>query len=368
MASEEEEATSAALEGETPQVQVPPDRMFEAKPVWQRMIIILAGVTMNILFAWLIFSGLNLKIGKAVSPVTTIGQVDSAAVPAGAEAFRSLKAGDRITAVNGAPVYTWNAIYDGIQHTAGDSVVLTLADGRQVAADIPADAVDRRVFLVSALTPFVAAIAGRVESGRPAAKAGLAAGDTILSAAGQPIEQWTQLVTVIEASPGRPLELEVGRSTGRLKITVTPESTSVADSAGSRIVGKIGMAPDQQVEREPYTFLEALKAGFDETVNASTVVVRTLKGVLRGNVARASLGGPIAIGQMAGQSARMGWNPSSPSWRSSRSTWRSSTSCRSRSWTGASSCSSWERQFGGSRSRSSSGSGSPWWGWPSWGP
>ena len=44
---------------------MPPDRMFEAKPVWKRMIVILAGVTMNTLFAWLIFTGLALKNGKA---------------------------------------------------------------------------------------------------------------------------------------------------------------------------------------------------------------------------------------------------------------------------------------------------------------
>ena len=309
MASEEEEASSAALEGETPEVPVPPDRMFEAKPVWQRMIIILAGVTMNILFAWVVFSGLNLKSGRAVSPVTVIGQVDSSSIPAGAQAFLSLKPGDRITAVNGTTVDTWNAIYDGIQHTAGDSVILTLADGRQVAADVPADAVERRINLAASLSPFMAAIAGRVEPGRPAAKAGLAAGDTVLAASGQPIQQWSQLVNVIEASPGRPLDLEIGRATGRVNISVTPESTSVPDTAGPRIVGKIGMAPEQQLTREPYTFFGALKAGYNETVSASTVVVRMLKGLLSGNVARSSLGGPIAIGQMAGQSARMGVEP-----------------------------------------------------------
>ena len=58
MASREEEATSAALEGDTPAVAVPPDRMFEAKPVWKRMVVILAGVTMNALFAFLLYTGL----------------------------------------------------------------------------------------------------------------------------------------------------------------------------------------------------------------------------------------------------------------------------------------------------------------------
>ena len=51
MATAEEESTSSALEGATPDVVVPPESYFEAKPVWKRMVIILAGVTMNALFA-----------------------------------------------------------------------------------------------------------------------------------------------------------------------------------------------------------------------------------------------------------------------------------------------------------------------------
>ena len=52
MASREEDIGSSALEGGAPDAVVPPDRMFEAKPVWKRMVVILAGVTMNALFAW----------------------------------------------------------------------------------------------------------------------------------------------------------------------------------------------------------------------------------------------------------------------------------------------------------------------------
>ena len=52
MASREEDIGSSALEGGAPDAVVPPDRVFEAKPVWKRMVVILAGVTMNALFAW----------------------------------------------------------------------------------------------------------------------------------------------------------------------------------------------------------------------------------------------------------------------------------------------------------------------------
>jgi regulator of sigma E protease len=309
MASEEEEASSAALEGGTPEAEVPPDRMFEAKPVWKRMIVILAGVTMNTLFAWLVFSGLALRNGQAVNPVTVIGAVDSAGLPAGAEAFRTLQRGDRITAINGRPVVTWNGVYDALQHTSAPSVALTLADGRTVTADVPADAVERRMALAMSLGPFTPAVTGRVIPGRVAAAAGIQKGDTVVSVDGQPVVQWADLLTVIERSPGRELRVGLGRATGRMEVTVTPESTTVSDSAGPKVVGKIGVEVYTGFQREPYTVLGAMGAGVKETVGASTVIVRMLKGLVSGNVARSSLGGPIAIGQMAGQSARMGVEP-----------------------------------------------------------
>src|SRR5918999_6531582 len=45
MASREEDIGSSTLEGGAPATVVPPDRVFESKPIWKRMIVILAGVT-----------------------------------------------------------------------------------------------------------------------------------------------------------------------------------------------------------------------------------------------------------------------------------------------------------------------------------
>src|SRR5690349_23766540 len=56
MASQEEDIGSSSLEGGAPEVEVPFARTFEAKPIWKRMIVILAGVTMNALFAWGVYT------------------------------------------------------------------------------------------------------------------------------------------------------------------------------------------------------------------------------------------------------------------------------------------------------------------------
>lgn len=308
MASREEEATSSALEGETPIDEVPPDQLFEAKPVWKRVIVILAGVFMNALLAWVIYSGLALSRGEPVNPETRVGAVDTALLPAGARVLNQLQPGDRIVAVNEKPVNSWPAIVTALQDVPTPTFTLELEDGRSLMVDVHPDALDERLSLAAALRPFLTPVAGQVVPGKPAAKAGLAEGDTIVAMNGQPVPQWIDAVRVIERSAGQPLIIEVRRQSGAAAITVVPDSEQVADSAGQKQwVGKIGVQVTQGFRYEKYPNLgSALAAGWDQTASAGTTVWRALKGLVSGRVSSRNLGGPIAIGQMAGQAVRLG--------------------------------------------------------------
>src|SRR3954452_13311227 len=117
MAGREEWLTSSAPEGAAAEAPVPPDRVFEAKPVWKRMVVILAGVTMNALFAWLLFTFLAAKNGRQIDPVTTVGRVVPEMVPAEAESFKAIRPGTRIVSVNGQRVSSWDEISQGIANT-----------------------------------------------------------------------------------------------------------------------------------------------------------------------------------------------------------------------------------------------------------
>lgn len=314
MASREEEATSASLEGkaegETPIEEVPEDRVFESKPVWKRMIVLLAGVTFNALFAWFAFSVLAVRNGRPVNPVTTVGHVDSTLIPTGAEALRELRAGDRIVAVAGEPVHSWTAIESALQSTPGDTITLALADGRMLALAVHADAVEDRLKLGAVLSPYAAPVVGDVLPNRPAIKAGMLAGDTIVSVDGAAVHQWAEVLRLIEGAPGRTLQLGVARAAGRTTVSVTPDSARTDDSTGVRWVGKIGVEVFRGTRFEPYpSLLAAIGAGFGATVDASSTVIRTVRGLVSGRVSRNTVGGPLAIGQMAGEQARRGLDP-----------------------------------------------------------
>ena len=172
MATQEEEVSSSALEGGQVDEPVPPEEMFEAKPVWKRTIVILAGVTMNVLFAYCVFTWLAARNGEQLEPTTTVGRVLTDSLPPGAEPLRELHPGDRIVMVGADTVRSWNDVESGIASVSGDSVAIVLADGRAIALRIHQAALADRLRASLALLPFRPAILGTVIAGRPADRAG----------------------------------------------------------------------------------------------------------------------------------------------------------------------------------------------------
>lgn len=306
MASKEEDVTSSALEGGKATEPVPPDRVFEAKPVWKRMIVILAGVTMNALFAWGVFVYLAAKNGEQIVVTTTVGEVAREVLPAAAADLGRLEPGDRITAVNGIPVNSWNDVERLLQSATGADLLVSVEGKPDRLARASQDDLEARLAISQAIAPFQRAIVDTIVAGTPAAAAGFASGDTILAIDGNPIEQWYDMVEVIEPSAGKALTIDVAGPTGRRTIQVTPRAEAIPEGDSVRTVGWIGVGPRLDVRYRDYSFGEALKAGTDQTIASSTLIVRSLKGMVKGLISPRTLGGPVAIGQMAGQSLRLG--------------------------------------------------------------
>ena len=306
MATREEDATSSALEGETPLAPVAEDAYYEAKPVWKRMIVILAGVTMNFLFAWAVFGGMAWVNGVTVLPVTRVGHVVPDSLPAAAQPLLTLEPGSRIVAVNGEPVGHWQGLLSAIGGAPGDSLVLEVEGRAPLVLPIHQDDLGTRIRAALALEPWVPAVVGGVTAGDPADRGGIQPGDTLVAVGGAPVGQWVEAVDGIEASPGVPLAVTVGREGGRVDLTVTPRAVEEPAAAGSRTVGRIGIGLRQEVSHEPVGFLRAMAVGLELTGEASTQIVRTIRGMFTGRVSTRELGGPILIGEMAGQAAQAG--------------------------------------------------------------
>jgi regulator of sigma E protease len=307
MASREEDISSSALEGGAPAVSVPPDRVFEAKPIWKRMVVILAGVTMNALFAWAVFAFLAYKNGRQIDPVTTVGRVVEESIPPAAKALRQIQPGTRIVSINGDSVKSWDEIVWAIANTPDSEVQIRLGDGSKVVLPIHPDALEERIKAAQSLQPFRSAIVGQVLPDKPAARAGIREGDTIVAVNGRRVGQWYDLLETLQASPGQNLTIEVARAGQRMSFNVRPYLDSIPGPDGKpRAVGRIGVAVGTGFISEKLSLGQAIVEGGRATLRASTQIVRTVRGLFSGRISGRTVGGPILIGQLAGESARMG--------------------------------------------------------------
>lgn len=313
MASQEEGATTSALEGSDADGRpagappVEPHEYFEAKPIWKRMIVILAGVTMNVLFAFVLYAGMKFHYGEPRNPITTVGRVFGDSLPPSVQPITELRAGDRIVAIGDVPVASWDDILEGIITTPADSVVIRIEGGRQVVLPLHRSALTERAIAMSVIAYAAPAVLGEVVPGYPAAAAGLAVGDTVLQANGDSLADWWGFYERIRRSPGQEMSLLVGTPTGRREVRVTPRPEEEKSRDGATTtVGKLGLRAREPIVHRTLGLGASLAAGWRETLSASTTIVRTVQGLLSARISSREVGGPIMIGQVAAQRARLG--------------------------------------------------------------
>jgi regulator of sigma E protease len=316
MASDEETGMDEAsgvrsIEGGAAVQAFPPERMFESKPLWARILVISAGVTMNVVFAWCIYTGLAAVTGKNVDPTTTLTAVDTLILPAAARPLAQLPYPLAVTRINDDTIKSWNDVQQAVLDPTSKSLVFWFAGRPQpVTVNIPGLPGDDRLTLWRAIGSQFAwpPRLGIVLPGHPAAAAGLDSGDVILTANGDSLRYWPQLVHVIETHPGDTVTVTVARGDSVFTTRMVPEAQRDSDYAtgGTRTVGKIGVGPGVSLRHAPYSLVGALGAGVQRTAGDTRLVVYTVEALVLGRVSPRELGGPIFVGQLSGEAAQIG--------------------------------------------------------------
>lgn len=143
-------------------------------------------------------------------------------------------------------------------------------------------------------------VLGNVMVGMAADKAGLRAGDKILSINGQPVQDWQAIVTTLRINGTKEVTL-TAESNGAVKqYTMQP----VYDEEAKRPL--IGITP--KFERIKMGFAESVKEGFNYTKYIIFAMVDGLTKIIMGK-APAEVSGPLGVAQMAGQVAEKGLLP-----------------------------------------------------------
>ncbi len=303
----EEEAGKGAEEGAVKEPREPKPSDFDGKPIWARTWVISAGVIMNMLFAFVVYTGINAAWGLQEFPENRVGRVQPGLLPAGAEALADLPAGARLIAVGERQVSDWGDVQGGLMEApAGPLTIVTGEPGVEVEIDVASD-LQVRVQILDGLFFWIDAEVGAVNPGSPAETGGLEAGDRVLVAGGVPMTNWYDFVDVIEARPGIRTELLLERNGQSLTRFVTPEPTMEDDPVTGETVrvGKVGIYPPALARRD-ISLARSVQLGYRETVATSAAILDFLRQLVTGGVSPRSVGSIVTIGAVAGQAAELG--------------------------------------------------------------
>ncbi|MBV6417993.1 MAG: Regulator of sigma-E protease RseP [Steroidobacteraceae bacterium] len=295
-------------------------RSFTRRPVWQRIVVLLAGPAFNIGFAVLLLWGMFWVSGLTeVRAIVGDVKVDSPAAAAG------LASGDEIVALDGRPVSGQRDVLFGLLDDLSGSgrAALTLRDAHgatRSAALVIADADARRRLtepnhLFEGIgfqfrQPPIPAVVGTVTPGGPADRAGLREGDEIVAIDGEPIADFRALVARISAAPGASVAVAYRRG-GAVASTRLTIASELVDG---RTIGRIQVTPALRVEfpksmlnHTDLSLFAALGAASREAWDMTMLQARLFTRMLLGQVSLKNLSGPLSIAEYAGESAAAGF-------------------------------------------------------------
>lgn len=280
------------------------DYEFNSKPVWRRIIIITAGVVMNLITAIAIMAFLTYSEGEQRIPTTTIATVPQQ----GIAAKIGFKAHDKLLAINGTPVHSWNEIQDVFLQNLNTRILFNvLREGKQISLEYKKEWFSEKGGEQLNIVPLFSARVGDVSASMPAGALGLQKGDLILSIAEQPVSDWMAMTEAIRAHPDEEIEITYQRGTRTLSGTIKPQSFEEKTEDGKTIrVGKIGIG--YYYEHLKVGLGQSVIAGFVRTWDLMVLNVRSIYWVITGTKsAKEIIGGPIMIAKMAGDAAQAGW-------------------------------------------------------------
>lgn len=284
---------------DTDQMAGPPQPWeFRSKPAWQRLIVMLGGVTVNIILGVIIFWMLTVKYGESYIPNQS---VKYGIVPGIIGKEIGLKAGDKITAVNGKPIVRFDELLSS-KVLLGNTVLDVNRDGKDVKVTVPGnilnDVADYGIGEFVTLRSKFAV--DSVVANSYAAKAGILKGDSIKAVNGVPVTFQDQLHDQMQSHKNQQVNLTISRKGSIIPITA---QVNKEGSLGFPD-GKFGikMTNDEPpVTNLKYGFIQSLPVGASKAWGTFADNAKGLGKVFKGEVkANKAFTGPVGIATMFG--------------------------------------------------------------------
>ncbi|MBP6820916.1 MAG: RIP metalloprotease RseP [Acidobacteria bacterium] len=279
-----------------------PEDEFNSQPKWKRFLVALAGPVFNIAFALAIptiaiLIGFKVGAEQMQQPVVGFVTKGSAAEKAG------LLAGDKILTFDNLAKPNWDDVRLQIQVKPEEQIPLTVDRKGQVlnltltpaARQIERNKVGEAGF--QSLIPTKEIIVNSAESGKPAALAGIQAGDKIVGINGQSLVSWHQFKNALNESNGQPVAMKIVRGDQALEVQASP-----AQVEGEYRLGIATTIKGELVTQKTSSIIEAMRYGWAYNWRILRVTGIAFGQIFSGSRSvRDSVSGPIGMARETGR-------------------------------------------------------------------
>ncbi len=273
---------------------------FRSKPAWQRLIIMLGGVTVNFVLAVIIYIGMAYAYGDEYIPMESLRDgVWVTDTKIGDKL--GVATGDHILEIDGEKVETFNTLLGEIIN--GNRIKIS-RDGEIIEKEIPVDFIatlledEDRIQFLSPRFPF---IVGEISKDSDNINSGLKPKDRILAISGKDVRYFDEVKPILQNYKGQKVNLRVKREGGsEMQIPVTISDTAtIGIVPGSPSFKDMEAEGILRLETKTYNFAESIPAGIDRGVSILGSYVGQLKKIFNPETgAYKGVGGFAAIGNM----------------------------------------------------------------------
>ena len=271
----------------------PQPHEFRSKPAWQRLIVMMGGIIVNVILGVIIFIGFKYTQGDTYLSKQELNKYGIVAYELGESI--GLKTGDRILDINGEDYERFRDLASPAVLLSSDGYFTVNRDGQRLTIPIPNDFVDdfaeennAQKFIFYRLIFDI----GAVIEGSPADLGGLRVGDKIIALNGAEIEFYDQLQASMDTLAGTQITLLINRSNVQQTLTIEVNEE-----------GKIGFQANRlnEISTVEYTFAESVPLGTELAFSIVWDNIKGFKKIFAGEVsASKSLSGPIGIAKIFG--------------------------------------------------------------------
>jgi regulator of sigma E protease len=271
----------------------PQPHEFRSKPAWQRLIVMMGGIIVNVILGIVIFVGFKYTQGDTYLSKQELNKYGIVAYELGESI--GFKTGDKILDINGEDYERFRDLVSPAVLLSSDGYFTVDRDGKRLTIPIPNDFVDdfaeennAQKFIFYRLIFDI----GAVIEGSPADLGGLQVGDKIIALNDAEIEFYDQLQASMDTLAGTQITLLINRSNVQktLNIEVNEE-------------GKIGFQANRlnEISTIEYTLAESIPLGTELAFSIVWDNIKGFKKIFAGEVsASKSLSGPIGIAKIFG--------------------------------------------------------------------